>query len=105
MAAIHFVERLENVHRIPGQANRWESGYWVVSHETAAKLVGGDLYLHRRQGDPSHFGGRIVGWRVHSDPADPEIDSRIVFAIEPSLAHKGVRAENAGWGNEKKIVW
>lgn len=104
MAAIHFIERLENVHRVPGQT-AWESGYWVVAPEAAQRLVGGDLYLHHKQDDASHFGGRIVGWRVHVAPSDPDIDGRLVFIIEPSLKHKGIRTPRAGWGNEKKFVW
>ena len=104
MPSIHFIERLENVHRVPGES-AWESGFWSVTEDAANRLVGGDLYLHRNQVGPSHFGGRIMGWRVHRDPSKPEIDGRLVFVIEPTLGHKGVRTQRAGWGNEKKFVW
>jgi hypothetical protein len=40
MPAIHLVERLNNVSRIDRDRNEWESGYWVVSEETAQRLVG-----------------------------------------------------------------
>lgn len=101
--SIHFVERLNNVHPVPGVPGEWESGYWVVSEETAQRLVGGDLYLHSGQSDPSHFGGKILAFRVHKDGS--ELDGRIVFRIKAALEYKGVAAGREGWGNEKKIVW
>jgi hypothetical protein len=51
---IHFVERKNNVRRMPDAPGEWESGYWVVSEESAHRLVGGDLYLHSGQNEPSH---------------------------------------------------
>ena len=105
MPAVHFVERLNNVHRLQGSGGEWESGYWVVTADTAQRLVGGDLYLHSGQSEASHFGGKILSFHVHCDTANPGIDGRIVFRIKPSLAHKGVQTAREGWGNEKKLVW
>jgi hypothetical protein len=34
MASIHFVERKNNVTKVAGTTNEWESGYWVVGEET-----------------------------------------------------------------------
>jgi hypothetical protein len=103
MASIHLVERLNNVRKVSAEPPIWESGYWVVSEETAERLVGGDLYLHTGQLDASHFGGKILGYRVHKDGT--EIDGRLVFRIVPTAAHKGVSTGREGWGNEKKYVW
>lgn len=103
MAAIHLVERLNNVHRHSVNPPVWESGYWVVSEETAARLVGADLYLHSGQLVASHFGGKILGYHVQRDGS--ELDGRVVFRIAPTLAHKGVTTDREGWGNEKKLVW
>lgn len=105
MAAIHFIERKVNVRRVPDSQGEWESGYWVVALDTAARLIGGDLYLHSRQDEQSHFGGEILSFRVHRDPNDPEIDGRLVFRIKASQKYKNVSAGQDGWGNEKKIVW
>lgn len=105
MTAIHLVERLGNPRRLPDTAGEWESGYWHVSHDTADRLVGGDLYLHSGQNAESHFGGRILGYRIHRDPANGEIDGRIVFRFLASPTHRGIRTPRQGWGNEKKIVW
>jgi hypothetical protein len=105
MPKLHLVERLNNIRPIPDSPGEWESGYWVVSEETAERLVGGDLYVHSSQSEPSHFGGRILSYRVHRDPTKPDIDGRLVFRIKPSPAHKGFVPGREGWGMEKKIVW
>jgi hypothetical protein len=102
MPAIHLIERLGNVHRIDKDKNEWESGYWVVSEDAAQKLIGGDIYLHEGQNDPSHFGGRLLGYRVHRGG---ELDGRVIFLFNASVKHKGIRTGKGGWGNEKKIVW
>lgn len=78
----------------------WETGDWNVSEKTASSLVGGDLYLHTAQDAPSHFGGRITGYRVLTT----EPVGRIVFQIVPTLQHKNVRTGREGWGNEQKHV-
>ncbi|MGH2397972.1 MAG: hypothetical protein ACRDFW_13565 [bacterium] len=105
MPSVHFVERLNNVRPLPDSPGEWESGYWVIAEDTAQRLVGGDLYLHSAQAEESHFGGTILSYRLHDDPAHPEIHGRVVFRIQPTPQHKGVQAGRAGWGNEKKIVW
>lgn len=105
MAAIHLVERKNNVRRLNDESGDWESGYWVISSETAEGLVGGNLYLHSTQSAPSHFGGSIIGYRVFRDGSGSEIDGRVIFRIRPTLGHKGVTTDRRGWGNEKKLVW
>ena len=102
MPAIHFVERLGNTKRIPDTDHEYECGYWAVSEATAQRLIGGDLYLHDKQKEPSRFGGKILGFHVHPDGVEA---GRIVFRIRASLEHRGVLTGRAGWGNEKKIVW
>lgn len=102
MPAIHFIERLENVHVVDKAANEWESGYWVVNPDTAQKLVGGQIFLHRGQEKPSHFGGDILSFRAQ---VGGELDGRLIFRFRFNPACKGIRAARGGWGNEKKIVW
>ena len=68
------------------------SGWW-----------GCDPYHHSGHNEESHFGGKIVGWRIQRDGSD--VDGRIIFRIAATVAHKGVAAGRDGWGNEKKIVW
>jgi hypothetical protein len=102
MSAIHLVERLNNVRRVPDAPGEWESGYWGVAEESAQRLVGGEIYLHSGQAEPSHFGGNILSYRVHRGGAE---DGRIVFRFRATAAHRGVQAGREGWGNEKKFEW
>jgi hypothetical protein len=103
--SVHFVERLNNVRPVPHTAGECDSGYWALGEDIAQSLVGGDLYLHSAPGEPSHFGGKILSFRVHRDRAAPEINGRIVFRIKPTRGHKGVATGEDGWGNEEKLVW
>lgn len=105
MPSVHFVERKSNVHRVPDAPGAWESGYWVIAEDTAQRLIGAGLYLHSGQNEPSHFGGKIISFRVHRDGSGSEIDGRIVFRIQAMPEYKGVVTEREGWGNEKKLVW
>jgi hypothetical protein len=104
MPAIHFVERIGNTWKVQNSSvdYEFESGYWVVSEDTGRKLVGGDLYLHDGQSEPSRFGGRILGYRVHSGGSE---DGRIIFRFQATGDHRGITTPREGWGNEKKIVW
>jgi hypothetical protein len=103
MSAVHFVERGSNPpRRSKPSASEWESGFWAVTEETARKLIGGDIHFHSAQDKPSHFGGTILSYVVCQGGDEA---GRIIFRFQASLAHKGVRTEQAGWGNEKKFVW
>lgn len=104
MPAIHFVERIGNTWKVsqPSVEHEYESGYWVVSEETARKLIGGDIFLHDGQNEPSRFGGKILGFRVHSGGAE---DGRLIFRFQATAGHRGVKTPREGWGNEKKITW
>ena len=103
--AIHLVERNPGVRRVAVTEAEWETGYWAVTQEAAGRLIGGDLYLHAKQLAPSHFGGKILSFRVHSEPGNDKMDGRIVFRIQASMAHKNFRTPKDGWGNDKKLVW
>ena len=102
MPAIHFVERIGNIRKIPNTQHEFESGYWAVAPETAQKLVGGDLYVHDGRTKPSRFGGKILSFRVHSGG---QWDGRLIFRFQATAEHRDVSTSRKGWGNEKKIVW
>jgi hypothetical protein len=102
MPAIHLIGRLDNNLKPTNLDQReWESGYWVVSENTAQGLVGGDLYIHDGKFKPSHFGGTILGYRMQQGGA---FDGRAIFRFQASLEHKGVKTDRKGWGNEKKVL-
>ena|SRR5256885_927522 len=98
---IHLIEKLNLIQRIEG--NIHESGYWEVAPQIAAELVGGDIYFHKKQKEPSFFGGKILAYRIHE--ADDEYPrGRIIFRFEATRDHRGVLAGAGGWSYEKKIV-
>jgi hypothetical protein len=104
MAEIHLIERVTNVKITNKEKNEWDSYAWVIAPDTAEKLVGGEIYLHKAQDKPSHFGGKILSYRI----LGPEFSSdsgRIVFNFKAGLEYKDVKTDKEGWGMEKKIVW
>jgi len=108
MAKIHLIERIDNV-RVTNKENyEYDSYCWALTEETAAKLVGGQIYLHRAQDKASHFGGTILSFRIlgpDANEAAGEVPGRIVFNFKASLDCKNIKAGKDGWGMEKKIIW
>lgn len=108
MAKIHLIERIVNLKITNKENNEWDSYCWAVTEETAAKLVGGQIYLHKAQDKESHFGGTILSYRVLGPDANEavgEIPGRVVFNFKASVDCKNVKAGKDGWGMEKKIIW
>lgn len=101
MRGNHLVDHYE-VQLIDRDKNEWESGYWVVSEATAKRLVGGHIYLHRGEDEPSHIGGDIFSFHVH--PTGPEA-GRIVFHFHAAVTCSNITVGREGWDNEMKIVW
>lgn len=103
-SALHLVEKgiyRINLRHVSGTKDEWETGYWWVGDTTAASLVGGKIYLHRGQGEPSHIGGEILSYN-HQSGTDPK---RKVFRFRTLDQCRGVSTAKTGWGNEKKIIW
>jgi hypothetical protein len=101
MPKIHFIERDGRFERVPKSPDEWESGYWKLTAAAAASFIGGDVYFHSAQKDPSHFGGTILGTRVQADGA---FAGRTVLRFKYTKHHRGVRAGAGGWGLQKKVV-
>lgn len=102
MTAAHFIERTDNVHKTDRQKNEWESGFWPMSEETAQKLVGASLHLHRTKNQPSHFGGKILSYRI--EETGPSA-GRIVFIVRATVDCKDVKVDARGWAKDQKIFW
>ena len=102
MTAIHLLERTDNVRKADKSKNEWESGFWAVSEETAQKLIGSILYLHRGKLQASHFGGTILGYRI--EESGPEA-GRLVFKLRADADRKGVKTDAKGWSKDHKIYW
>lgn len=102
MTAIHFIERTDNVRKTDRLKNEWETGFWPVAEETAGKLIGATLYLHRSKHQPSHFGGTILSYRI--EESGPSAGST-VFTIRAAVDCKGVKTNPKGWSKDHKILW
>ena len=98
MSSIHFVERLENFQLVDEETNEWESGFWIVSRNSAQKLLDGDIYLHSGQNEPSFCGGIITGFRV----VQRNEKEKVVFRFRRNNEHEGLITPSEGWGNEQK---
>jgi hypothetical protein len=101
MAAIHLIERKSLFSRVTSPSTEYESGFWSLSEAQAQLLVGGKIYFHQRQIEPSFYGGVITGFRVQQ--GEPH-NGRIIFRFEPNPECRGIRAGRGGWQFEKKIV-
>jgi hypothetical protein len=97
---IHLIERIGYIQKLEEQI--FESGLRAVTPDTAQSLLGGDIYFHKKQKEPSFYGGKILGYRIHDE--DDEYRGRIIFSFEYSAKHRNVSAGSGGWSNEKKIV-
>ena len=98
---IHFIEKENQLVRKDKTSQNWESGNWKISKETANKLIGGNIYLHKLQESPSYFGGKITGYK---EILDGQRKGRIVFQFTATIEHKGLKTARSGWSMEKKIV-
>lgn len=101
MSQIHFVEKINKYKLVDQESDEWESGNWVVSVESASKLIHGSIYLHRGQKEPSFVGGRIVGFRT----TEAKNGKKVIFRFKRLQSHEGITTELEGWGNEQKRVW
>lgn len=96
---IHLVEPLN--HFVKLKDNVWESGSWGLDESQAKKLVGGEIYFHKKRQDPSFYGGTILGYRVHPDG---EHQGRIVFQLQHSQSCRNVTTDKSGWSKDMKII-
>ena len=96
---IHLIERDGRIEKIDGGI--WESGYWIVSSASAKQLVGGSIFHHKKQAEPSFFGGIILGYRIQEEGP---FAGRVIFKFQYAHDHRGVSAGKGGWGNEMKMV-
>lgn len=107
MSEIHLVEKNihpQNLRLVDKEKTEWQSGYWAIAQETAEKLVGGYIYLHKGHDKPSHFGGEILAFEIFKEE-NSDLNNRVIFRFRASPEFKGVKTNKTGWGNEKKIVW
>jgi len=96
---IHLIEKSNNFCKL--HDNTWESGWWKLDESKAQKLVGGEIYFHKKRQEPSFYGGKILGYRVEQD--EP-YQGRIIFKLQHSQSCRNVRTDKSGWSKEMKII-
>ena len=96
---IHLVEPLN--HFVNLKDNIWESGWWGLDEDKAKKLVGGEIYFHKKRQESSFYGGTILGYRVNQDG---EYQGKIIFKLEYSQSCRNVRTDKSGWKKDVKIM-
>ena len=96
---IHLVEPLN--HFVKLKDNVWESGSWALDDSQAKKLVGGEIYFHKKRQEPSFYGGTILGYRVRQDG---EYQGKIVFKLQYSQSCRNVCTGKSGWSKDMKII-
>jgi hypothetical protein len=99
---VHFVANHGRMRSISPTSSEWESGYWYrVGERTAVALIGGGIYFHRSQVEPSYGGGLITSYRIEQQG---DFEGRYVFRYRPSPAFVGVSTGAEGWIRHKKLV-
>ena len=96
---IHLLEPLN--HFVKLQDNVWESGWWKLDEEKAKKLVGGEIYFHKKRQEPSFYGGTILGYRINQDG---EYQGKIIFKLQHRPSCRNVRTDKSGWKKDVKII-
>ncbi len=96
---IHMVEPLNNFVKLPD--HQWESGCWAIEESKARDLVGGEIYFHKKQQEPSFFGGIITGYRIAEDEQNHK---KVVFTLQYKEDCRNVRTDKNGWSKRMKII-
>lgn len=96
---IHLIEPLNKFVKLPD--SRWESGWWNIDESKAKKLVGGEIYFHKKQQEPSFFGGSITGYRIDQNE---QYQGKIVFTLRYDAACRKVKTDKSGWSKKMKII-
>jgi hypothetical protein len=96
---IHLVEHTNNFVKL--HDNVWESGGWKLDEGRAQKLVGGEIYFHKKRTEPSFYGGTVLDYRVEQEGQD---SGKIVFKLQYRRECRDVRTDKSGWSNKMKIT-
>ena len=96
---IHLIENMSNFVKLSETV--WESGWWSLNENRAKKLVGSEIYFHKKQREPSFFGGIITGYRIEEHG---EYQGMIVFELQYSEICRNVKTDKHGWSRKMKIV-
>ena len=94
-----MIEPLNNFVKLPD--SKWESGWWNIDEKKAKALVGGEIYFHKKQQEPSFFGGTITGYRIEQEEQNR---GSIVFKLQYNAECRNVKTDKLGWSKRIKII-
>jgi hypothetical protein len=98
---LHLIRKndpdLPQIEPISRGATIYRSGNWLISEDKAHALIAGGIYFHRKQAEPSFFGGKIIAF-------EKTTDGRVIFIFEYDESCRGVKTASEGWSQEMKIV-
>jgi hypothetical protein len=96
---IHLIENANNFVKLPN--NLWESGWWNLDESKAKELVGGEIYCHKKQQEPSFYGGTITGYRIEPDG---QYQGMIIFSLLYKETCRNIRTDKHGWSKKMKLI-
>ena len=95
---VHLIEPSNHLVRL--EDNVWESGWWNLDEDEAKKLIGGEIYFHKKRQEPSFYGGKILGYRIHDDG---DYQGRIIFKLQYRSSCRNIRTNKSGWSKDVKL--
>jgi hypothetical protein len=96
---IHIVEPVNNFVKLEDE--EWESGWWSMDENNARELIGCKIYFHKKQQEPSFFGGIITGYRIEQDAQHPGC---VAFTFQYDAGCRNVKTDKHGWTKKMKII-
>ena len=103
MKAIHLIQNNPELRPKPVApgSQTYESGFWWLSIERAKSFKGENIFFYDNKLSESFFGGVIKDcWVQQYNGQD-----RVVFKIEASAYHKGIRPKNPeGWEGGNWVI-
>jgi len=103
MPSLHLIKNDPNLPNFPvvdRATATYTSGFWAVTPEVAQSLVGGRIYFHEAQRDPSFFGGTVIDFQLITEG---QYAGRIEFKFRYEAQCRDVRAPGP-WSFEKCYV-
>lgn len=97
-SSIHFICRASaGIRCLDPKTGVYESEAWLLTREDISALEHGEVFFHETKGQPSYFGGTILGIRPVDDSA-PESDTprRCIVTLRSTPAARNVKWSPGG---------
>ncbi|AYG95592.1 hypothetical protein D8I30_10680 [Brevundimonas naejangsanensis] len=97
-SSIHFICRASaGIRCLDPKAGVYESEAWLLAPEEIGALEDGEVFFHETKGQPSYFGGSILGIRpVDDSVAGSDARRRCVITLRSTTAGRNVRWNPGG---------